>query len=208
MRASHWIAIWLLERLGLDVALTGDLLEECARGRSVIWYWRQVLVAIWAGTWGAIFDHKLLALRAVATGCALNGAWLFLWLKFLHIGLPGMPRFSLEAVASLSIILFTEAVTGWVVARTHRAHAIPMVLAFAIWLVLCYFGGSYSQAQRLFVNSIDQARFRPYLAWYLTPISIEVAGLLLGGMVGAGHKKNAPRNGVMAASKAALPLAE
>ena len=32
MRASHLIAIWLFERLGLDVALTGDLLEECKRG--------------------------------------------------------------------------------------------------------------------------------------------------------------------------------
>jgi hypothetical protein len=195
MRASHLIANWLFERLGLDVALTGDLLEECARGRSVIWYWRQVLVAIWAGTWGAILDHKLLALRAVATGCAVNAVWTFLWLKFLHIGLPGMPRISLEAIASLSIILFTQAVTGWVVARTHRSHAIPMVLVFAGWLVLWYFGESVSEAQRLFVNSIDQGRFRPYLAWYLTPISIEVAGLLLGGMVGA-RSKNAPRNGV------------
>jgi hypothetical protein len=189
MRVSHSIANWLFERLGLDVALTGDLLEECARGRSVIWYWRQVLVGIWVGTWGAIFDHKLLALRAVATGCAVNGAWLFLWLKFLHIGLPGMPRISIDAIASLSIILFTQVVTGWVVARTHRAHAIPMVLAFAIWLVLWYLGGSFSEGQRLLVNSIDQARFRPYLAWYLTPISIEVAGLLLGGMVGARPKR-------------------
>jgi hypothetical protein len=183
------MANWLFERLGLDVALTGDLLEECARGRSVIWYWRQVLVGIWVGTWGAIFDHKLLALRAVATGCAVNGAWLFLWLRFLHIGLPGVPRISLEAIASLSIILFTQVVTGWVVARTHRAHAIPMVLAFAIWLVLWYLGGSFSEGQRLLVNSIDQARFRPYLAWYVTPISIEVAGLLLGGMVGVRPRK-------------------
>ena len=189
MRASHKIANWLFECLGLDVALTGDLLEECARGRSVIWYWRQVLVGIWAGTWGAIFDHKVLALRAVATGCAVNGAWLFLWLKFLHIGLPGLPTISLETIATLSIILFTQVVTGWVVARTHRAHAIPMVLAFAIWLVLWYLGGTFSEGQRLMVNSIDQSRFRPYLVWYLMPISTEVAGLLLGGMVGARPKR-------------------
>jgi hypothetical protein len=189
MRASHSIAIWLFERLGLDVALAGDLLEECARGRSVIWYWRQVLIAIWTGTWGAIFDHKVLALRAVATGCAVNSVWTFLWLKFLHLGLPGTPIISIEAIASLSILLLTQTVTGWIVARTHRAHAIPMVLVFAIWLVLWYFGGSFSEAKRLLVNSIDQARFRPYLAFYLTPISIEVAGLLLGGMAGARPKR-------------------
>jgi len=36
MRSSHSIAAWLFERMGIDVALTGDL-EECARGRSVMW---------------------------------------------------------------------------------------------------------------------------------------------------------------------------
>lgn len=43
------IAAWMLEHLtfgGKNEALTGDLLEEFRRGRSVIWYWRQVLVAI------------------------------------------------------------------------------------------------------------------------------------------------------------------
>ncbi len=36
MRSSHSIAAWALERVGIDVALAGDL-EECARGRSVMW---------------------------------------------------------------------------------------------------------------------------------------------------------------------------
>jgi hypothetical protein len=76
----------MLERLGLDVALAGDLLEERARARSAIWYWRQVLIAILIGIWGAIRDHKVLALRAVATGCAANSVWTFLWWKFLHFG--------------------------------------------------------------------------------------------------------------------------
>jgi hypothetical protein len=70
--------IWLFELLDLDVALTGDLLEERARGRSAIWYWRQVLIAVWIGIWSAIRDHKLLALRAVATGFAMEYFNLFL----------------------------------------------------------------------------------------------------------------------------------
>ena len=78
MRSSQAIAVWMFERLGLDVALAGDLLEECARRRSTIWYWRQVLIAIWIGIWSTIFAHKLLALRAVGTGCAVNGVWLSL----------------------------------------------------------------------------------------------------------------------------------
>jgi hypothetical protein len=185
----------MFELLGLDVAIAGDLLEERARGRSTIWYWRQVLIAIWIGIWGAIRNHKALALRAVATGCAVNSVGLFLWLKFLHFGLPLMPMISLESIASLLIILLTQAATGWIVARTHRAQAIPMVFVFATWLVLGYLGNGFSEfseAKRLLVDSIDQSRFRlylaGYLAWHLIPISIVVAGLLLGGIVGARPK--------------------
>lgn len=78
----------MLERLGIDSALAGDLLEERARGRSTIWYWRQILAATWIGVWSAIFAHKLLALRAVATGCAVNALWLFLWSHFLRERVP------------------------------------------------------------------------------------------------------------------------
>jgi len=45
-------ASWLLEHLVLgekNEALAGDLLEEFQRRRSVAWYWRQVLGAIFAG---------------------------------------------------------------------------------------------------------------------------------------------------------------
>jgi hypothetical protein len=96
---------------------------------------------------------------------------------------------SMESIASLLIILFTQAATGWIVARTHRAQAIPMVLVFVTSLVLWYLASTFSDTRRLLVDSIDQARFRPYLAWYLTPISTEVVGLLLGGIVGAHPKR-------------------
>jgi hypothetical protein len=181
MRSSDAIAVWLFERLGLDGALAGDLSEEWARGRSTIWYWKQVLIAIWIGIWGAILGHKVLALRALATGCAVNAVWLFLWSKFLHLGLPVSPpdtkRLTIESAACLSIILLTQTLTGWIVARTHRRHAIPMVVVFVTWLVLWYVGGTLSG---------NEPRFLPHLAWYLTPISTVVAGLLIGGIVGAG----------------------
>ena len=45
MKSSQAIANWLFERVGLDVALSGDLLEERERRRSAIWYSRQVLIA-------------------------------------------------------------------------------------------------------------------------------------------------------------------
>jgi hypothetical protein len=185
MSSSHRFAVCLLERLGLDSALAGDLLEERARGRSIFWYCTQVLLAIGIGTGRTILAHKILALRAVATGCAINALWLFLWLKFLPFELTSMPRMSLEAIVSVFIILLTQTATGWVVARTHRAHAIPMVLVFAIWLATWYFISSFPDGKRLLVNSIDQPRFRPYLAWYLLPICSEILGLFVGGLLGA-----------------------
>jgi hypothetical protein len=173
----------MFERLGLDVALAGDLLEECARRRSTIWYWRQVLIAIWIGIWSTIFAHKLLALRAVGTGCAVNGVWLSLWLKFPYIGLSRTPELSIESIASLLIILLTQTATGWIIARTHRTQAVPMVFVFAIWLVLWFFVDTFSEAKRFLVDSIDPPGFGAYLAWYLTPIAIEIIGLLGGGMI-------------------------
>jgi hypothetical protein len=49
---------------------------------------------MWIGVWGAIFNHKLLALRTLATGCAVNALWLLLGSKFLHIGLPPIQTIS------------------------------------------------------------------------------------------------------------------
>lgn len=51
MRPNHppKIATWILENLSpgrKNEALAGDLLEEFRRGRTALWYWRQVLTAI------------------------------------------------------------------------------------------------------------------------------------------------------------------
>jgi len=197
MRTSHAITVWIFDRLDLDGALAGDLLEEGARGRSTLWYWRQVLIAIWTAIWSAVFAHKVLALRAVATGCAANAVWLFLWMKFLHLRLPLPPPYTkpllVESIAYLSILLLTQTATGWIVARTHRAAAIPMEVVFVTWLTLWFFIDTFSEAKRLLLNSIDQARFRPYLAWYLTPIAVEIVGLLCGGFLGSLRQRGVNR---------------
>ena len=179
------ITVWLFERVSVDVALAGDLLEEHAQGRSALWYWRQVLIAVCVGNWTAIRDHKELALRALATGSGVNSVWISLWTNFLHIALPLQPVISMESMASLSIILGTQVVTGWVVARFHRAHAIPMVFLFAVWMVLWFVAQNFAHLRMLTVDSISQPRFRAYLAWYVMPNFFVVLGLLLGGVLGA-----------------------
>jgi hypothetical protein len=40
------LANWLLDRLGRNAALAGDLLEEFRGGRSAAWYWRQTFVVV------------------------------------------------------------------------------------------------------------------------------------------------------------------
>jgi hypothetical protein len=188
MRSSHAIAIWLFERLDLDVALAGDLLEECARRRSTIWYWRQVLVAAWIGIWGAIRDHKALALRAVATGFAADCFFIFLW---NHWG-PDLPMFSIALfIVNFSTVLLTNAATGWIVARTHRAHPVPMVLLYLFCGLLFYVSYTFSAARVLLAGSIHEPAYRPYLAYYLLTIFLSAVGILLGGILGARPKRSA-----------------
>jgi hypothetical protein len=188
MRRSHAAANWLLERLGLDVALTGDLLEECAQGRSAIWYWRQVLIAIWVGIWSAIRDHKLLALSAVATGFAIELSLILLW-QFV----PGPPLFSVEFwIVDVSAILLTQAATGWIVARTHRVHPVPMVSAFLVCLLLWYVSSIFSSsAGMILADSLTRPQARPYLVLYLVTIFVTIVGLLGGGILGSRPKEPA-----------------
>jgi hypothetical protein len=186
MRSSHAIAIRLLERLDLDVALTGDLLEECERGRSAIWYWRQVLTAVWIGIWGAVRDHKVLAVRAMATGFAIEASMIFLW---NHWG-PDLSIYSLANwIFQFWVVVVTQVATGWVVARTHRAHPIPMVFVFLIFFLLWDVGWNLPWVRMALVDSIHQSRFRPYLAMYLMNMFTATAGILLGGILGARPKR-------------------
>ena len=64
------LVAWLFERLASGPnreSLGGDLAEQYRGGRSSAWYWRQVLMAVWASTTRDIGCHKLTAVRAVVT---------------------------------------------------------------------------------------------------------------------------------------------
>jgi hypothetical protein len=193
MRSSHTIAAWLFDRLDLDVALSGDLMEERERGRSAIWYWRQVLIAVWVGIWGAIRDHKVMALRAVATGFAMEYFFLFLW---EHQGVlfksHGLPLISIVMwIGNLSVVLLTQTTTGWVVARTHRAHHIPMVFVFLTCFFFWYFGPQLFWSVRMLVDwdRIDPA-VHPYVLYTLMISFLTVVSVLFGGILA--QPKKAP----------------
>ena len=194
MSQPHAIAVWLFDSLDLDVALSGDLLEECERGRSAIWYWRQVLIAVWVGILGAIRNHKVLALRAVATGFAMEYSFLFLWQcqEGLYKGDgPPPPLSTVMWIVNLSLVLLTQAATGWVMARTHRAHQIPMVFVFLTCFFLWYFGPQLFSAVRVLANwdRVDPT-VHPYVLYFLVIIPLSVVSVLLGGILA--RPKQAP----------------
>ena len=183
MKSSQAVAIWLFERLGLDGAITGDFLEECAREHSAMWCWKQVFAALRTATWKTLRDHKVLALRAVGTGVAAESVLRFAWKVFPHL-----PQFSIEWWTAGSLYtLLVQATVGWIVARTHRTYPIQMVFAFLFCsLVWYFFNPSYIHLFKgLLLNSGTNPLSRRYLALYADlPILVSV-GVLAGGIWGA-----------------------
>ena len=65
------VATWFLTEFGCspkNEPLIGDLTEEYARGRSRLWYWWQVVVALVAGLFQEVRTHKARAARGLITG--------------------------------------------------------------------------------------------------------------------------------------------
>jgi hypothetical protein len=75
-------ASWLMTRVGVDESLIGDLAEQVRAGRSVVWLWRQTVVAIvtkMAST--AERDPAVLGVAGVVMAAAF--AFPYTWTHFL-----------------------------------------------------------------------------------------------------------------------------
>jgi hypothetical protein len=182
MRPSRSIAVWLSECLGLDTALNGDLLEERARGRSAIWYWRQVLFAAGIAFRSGVRENKLLAMRALATGFAAEYVFAFAFERWGVDG-PNVPPVSIARwIAFLSEFLLAQTAVGWIVARTHRTHGSPMVMAFLISLVLSSDGPWVFRIGSMLAHG-DRLPYS-FLGYCLFPVTfLMVLGILLGGVI-------------------------
>lgn len=78
------LATWMLQHCipgRSNEALAGDLLEEFRAGRSITWYWRQVLDAIVLGCTREILNHSAMAFFA-ALWSMLAPAWVLVVINF------------------------------------------------------------------------------------------------------------------------------
>lgn len=146
------VATWLAQRLvsgPRPESLLGDLIEHYRQGRSVIWYWRQVLAAILVGSVHDLAAHKMLALRALTIGWTLYYLFSYpvtwagdiaeTWVsQQVIVCEPGsfwcqfwQNQFSVEL-----LIYIAGAISGGIVARLHRQYWVAMLSLYAASVLL------------------------------------------------------------------------
>jgi hypothetical protein len=126
--------------------LLGDLYEEYQRGRSVVWYWLQILAAIVVCWWRDVRNNPLVVTRAVITGLTaqmlfpsafssvhnvLTGAGFMLGNTW--IGLPWYwhwPYAQSLSTVMQGIWIAGDIMIGWLIVRLHRAHGVTGVLVY------------------------------------------------------------------------------
>ncbi len=142
-------ACWLMQRVGVDEGLIGDLVEAHDAGRPLLWFWRQALTAIITRVWYVARTHKVLALRAVALGWLLK--WLLASPTTYVANLFGVPTGNWLLRAELPLFRFAwlqwdisevlvgcvaACAIGWSVGRAHREYAVPLTALFVLTMLI------------------------------------------------------------------------
>jgi hypothetical protein len=187
MKAS----IRLMERFGVNRALIGDLVEGAA-GRPARWLRRQTVGAIAVALARDLRAHPIIVVRATILGylllemsrVPLQWMWRLLDPR-LFAGLPGMGLEHQVALTSgfvrtiLAVPLSFS--IGWVVARLNRTRTPVAIVAF----LTLYWYLTAPEFCRLAMNSVDQGRFRPYLALNLFGIIAFTLSVIGGALLAA-----------------------
>ena len=175
-------ATWLLQKFRpSDEALLGDVLEEGSNGRSAAWYWRQVVGAIATGSAKDIRAHRLLALRAMATGWIVLllffacgdlfaetlARYVWNWNKWIDGHGAGVWWPFHIAAAIVSYAGFS--ISTWAVARSHGAHTMAMVCAYLGSVVAVLM--SFMALATLF-GWLDRPTPLPHTLFYLVSVTL------------------------------------
>ena len=176
-KQSPRFASYLLDTFGVSAALTGDLMERYARGRSRFWFWRQTLAAIPIGAFTDIRDHKLLFARSIFTFILVVNVLgeIPYRLRALIYG----PVFSVSELRLIGAVVYLAA--GWLIGRLHRPFGGSMVLG-TICLAWIY---SMPRTLHLISNVMEHERYRPYVyAQFIVGIEATIC-LLIGALLSA-----------------------
>lgn len=190
----------VLERLGPpNDALVGDLAEEYRAGRSPVWYWWQVLVAIAFQIRADVRHHWIVMVRSILSGLLLVYVlgWLLFpitmlltWWILLYPSGVILMQFQVGLLIHLANSFCGSVVAGLVVARWHERHRAVAILGLVLTLGVLAVGNE--RFYSLVRNSLEHERFVPYLMEYLLRCVVIMAGVLIGGLA---HPPGlAPRN--------------
>jgi hypothetical protein len=136
MKDPPRIASWMLEHLTFgskSEALAGDLLEEFRQGRSIAWYWRQVVAAI------------LIGLASLLRTQWIGISYAILW------AIPSPAFFGLAVPKLMALPLFVQ---RWKLAWPYSTIC-DLLLYYGshflyLWLALVLYFGVVSRASRTF----------------------------------------------------------
>jgi hypothetical protein len=170
------VATWLLECFCPDPGLAGDLIEEYARRQSVLWYWKQAVMAVGAFSTSQIREHKWLTVRAIAIGYVI-------WYIFNATLLKGVvrpwmsPDTTIEQAAYLILGYSVWVANGWTIAKLHRPYSTAMVFAYVLWSIVASVPPVYSLA----VNALSGSADGVSLALEIVKRLITLLALMSGG---------------------------
>jgi hypothetical protein len=164
--------------------LVGDLHEQYQRGRSRGWYWRQVIEALVLSLARDLRSHKLLTVRALALGWAMLtfGQYFVLrplsridrWLFMTGLVSHYVPWDDLVvAVFDALLVTLVGAVSGWTVARAHRACSGSIAFALSVAAYMAVALGWLAYAHIKFVHWPNVL-----LMALVAPLSVFFGGLL------------------------------
>jgi hypothetical protein len=198
------VAVWLLRHFGSspnnDVVI-GDLNERYKRGRSRMWYWRQVATAIVVSFFQEIWGHKLLTIRAILVGwgvffAASRFSFYLTWQ--LLFSLTSWSRYwrhpSITIGAQIFELFFWGILTGSLVARLHRRNHKAMVLAYA---------GVFAALQTAWIVP-DLLRGRGVGPFYILIISVPLRMVIMPVIILIGGGIFRSRGGIEASERAGV----
>ena len=185
------LALRLLERFGVDPALTGDLVEQYGQKGSGGWFWRQTTVAIARHLAAEVRSDRSLMVRALVVGWVtamvigrlttlmlplLEGRWAWQtesWLSgSLGFAVVPMPIVLSRVIGAVMI--------GWVIALFDRRQAMVMLAIYLVSHLLLDIGG--------FLNSLAGASRSPRDFYALmvnsvVPFAVIPPCTVLGGLI-------------------------